>query len=84
MRDAQGDIVPDPFNVPPQHHVAYRHFRYSQAVSNVFDAYRNMFLALESPLDHIAKASTARAIGVGCSSTPPTSVPSLKRGQRPS
>jgi hypothetical protein len=35
-------------------HAAYRYFRYSQAASTVFDAYRNTFLALESVLDHIA------------------------------
>jgi hypothetical protein len=40
--------------VPPPHHAAYRYFRYSQAAQNVFDGYRNMFLALESMLDHIA------------------------------
>jgi hypothetical protein len=54
VKDAQGDIVPDPPYVPPEHHAAYRYFRYSQAASNVFDAYRNMFLALESALDHVA------------------------------
>jgi len=39
--------------VPPPHHAAYRYFRYSQAAQNVFDAYRNMFLALESLLDTV-------------------------------
>ena len=54
VRDAHGNIVPHPPYVPPQHHAAYRYLRYSEAASNVFDAYRNMFLALESALDHIA------------------------------
>lgn len=54
VKDAAGNIVPRPAYVPPQHHPAYRYFRYSQASQNVFDAYRNMFLALESVLDHIA------------------------------
>jgi len=54
VKDAAGNIVPAPAYVPPQHHPAYRYFRYSQASQNVFDAYRNMFLALESVLDHIA------------------------------
>jgi hypothetical protein len=53
VRDPQGGIVPDPPYVPPPHHAAYRYFRYSQAAHNVFDAYRNMFLALESMLDHV-------------------------------
>lgn len=55
VQDANGNIVPAPPYVPPQHHAAYRYFRYSQGASNVFDAYRNMFLALESVLDHIAR-----------------------------
>jgi hypothetical protein len=54
VKDAAGNIVPDPSYVPPAYHPAYRHFRYSQAAQNVFDAHRNMFLALESVLDHIA------------------------------
>ncbi|WP_431064498.1 methylamine utilization protein MauJ [Methylotuvimicrobium sp.] len=54
VKDAAGNIVPSPAYVPPQHHPAYRYFRYSQASQNVFDAYRNMFLALESVLDLIA------------------------------
>lgn len=54
VKDAAGNIVTGPAYVPPQHHPAYRYFRYSQASQNVFDAYRNMFLALESVLDHIA------------------------------
>ena len=52
-RDAAGNIIQPPPHIPPPHHVAYRYFRYSQAAQNVFDAYRNMFLALESVLDHI-------------------------------
>jgi hypothetical protein len=54
VTNAQGEIIPDPPYLPPQHHAAYRYFRYSQAAQNVFDAYRNMFLSLESMLDHIA------------------------------
>lgn len=72
VRDAQGNVVPDPVYVPPPHHAAYRYFRYSQAASNVFDAYRNMFLALESVLDHITGQQRgegetvwlARALGI--------------------
>lgn len=54
VKDAAGNIVPAPRYVPPAHQPVYRYFRYSQAAQNVFDAYRNMFLALESALDHIA------------------------------
>lgn len=52
--DKAGNVVAAAPYVPPPHHPAYRYFRYSQAARNVFDAYRNMFLALESVLDHIA------------------------------
>jgi hypothetical protein len=54
VRDAAGNVGPAPAYAPPPHHPAYRYFRYSQAAHNVFDSYRNMFLALEALLDHIA------------------------------
>jgi len=54
VTDKDGNVVPPPAYVPPPHHASYRYFRHSQAAANVFDGYRNMFLALESVLDHIA------------------------------
>ncbi|MBL8297926.1 MAG: hypothetical protein JNN30_06190 [Rhodanobacteraceae bacterium] len=53
VRDAAGNVLPDIQYTPPAYNNAFRYFRYSQAASNVFDAYRNMFLALECLLDHI-------------------------------
>lgn len=53
VKDPAGNVRPDPPYTPPQHHYAYRYFRFSQAAQNVFDAYRNMFLALESLLDYV-------------------------------
>lgn len=53
VRDAAGNVHPDPPYTPPQHHYAYRYFRFSQVAQNVFDGYRNMFLALESLLDYV-------------------------------
>ncbi len=53
VRDAAGNVRPDPPYTPPQHHYAYRYFRFSQVAQNTFDGYRNMFLALESLLDYI-------------------------------
>jgi hypothetical protein len=53
VKNAAGEVLPDPPHMPPQHHAAYRYFRYSQASENVLDGYRNMFLALESLLDYI-------------------------------
>lgn len=53
VKNAAGEILPDPPYMAPQHHFAYRYFRYSQAAENVLDGYRNMFLALESLLDYV-------------------------------
>jgi hypothetical protein len=53
VKNAAGEVLPDPPYMPPQHHFAYRYFRYSQAAGNILDGYRNMFLALESVLDYI-------------------------------
>jgi hypothetical protein len=62
VKNAAGEVLPDPPYMPPQHHFAYRYFRYSQAAGNVLDGYRNMFLALESLLDYIdAKQANERA-----------------------
>jgi hypothetical protein len=61
VKNAQGEIVPNPPYVPPHHHPAFRYFRYSQAAQNVFDGYRNMFLALETMLDHSAPKQKAEA-----------------------
>jgi hypothetical protein len=52
-RDADGNLIPNPPYVPPQPHASFRYFRYSQASQNVFEAYKNMFLAFESLLDHV-------------------------------
>jgi hypothetical protein len=59
VKNAAGGVLPDPPYMPPQHHFAYRYFRYSQAADNVLDGYRNMFLALESVLDYIAAKNPA-------------------------
>jgi hypothetical protein len=59
VKNAAGEILPDPPYMPPQHHFAYRYFRYSQAAQNVLDGYRNMFLALESLLDYVEPKQSA-------------------------
>ncbi len=61
VKNAAGEVLPDPPYMPPQHHFAYRYFRYSQAAENVLDGYRNMFLALESVLDFIDAKNPAEA-----------------------
>ncbi|MGV3726402.1 methylamine utilization protein MauJ [Hydrogenophaga sp.] len=49
VRDADGNVVP-PVGVTPTHHLAFRFYRLAQASDDLFDAYRNMYLAFESLL----------------------------------
>jgi hypothetical protein len=51
--DTAGNVRPEPPYIPPQYYYAFRYFRFSQAAQNVFDGYRNMFLAFESLLDYV-------------------------------
>jgi hypothetical protein len=62
--DAAGNPMPAP---PPPNftwHESYRYFRLSQASDDLFDAYRNLFLALESILSTIEPVRT-RTSGKG-------------------
>jgi hypothetical protein len=54
VRDANGRAVPPP--TPPSlvWHDSARYFRRSQTTDDLFDSFRNLYLALESILDHIA------------------------------
>jgi hypothetical protein len=45
-RDAQGNIVPPP-PVVPRHHLGFRFYRLAQVTDDLYDAYRNMYLAFE-------------------------------------
>ncbi|QIM54285.1 methylamine utilization protein MauJ [Hydrogenophaga crocea] len=49
VRDADGNVVP-PVRVAPTHHLAFRFYRLAQASDDLYDAYRNMYLAFESLL----------------------------------
>lgn len=49
VTDAQGNIAP-PSPVTPIHHIGFRFFRHAQVSDDLFDAYRNMYLAFESLL----------------------------------
>src|SRR6266545_3454599 len=54
VRDAQGNLkvqLPPP---PPTWHESFRYFRLSQTTDDLFDSYRNLYLALESILDRMA------------------------------
>ena len=46
VRDKDGNIVP-PEPSQPQHHAAFRYYRLAQTTDDLFDAYRNMYLAFE-------------------------------------
>lgn len=45
-RDAQGNIIPPP-PVVPRHHIGFRFYRLAQVTDDLYDAYRNMYLAFE-------------------------------------
>lgn len=47
--DAQGNVVP-PIPAVPKHHIGFRFFRLAQTSDDLYDAYRNMYLAFESLL----------------------------------
>jgi len=51
--DAAGDEVPQPAPAPVRHHESFRYFRLSQSTDDLFDAFRNAYLALESVLADI-------------------------------
>src|SRR5688572_650904 len=46
IKDKDGNVIP---SVPtsPQHHPAFRYYRLAQTTDDLFDAYRNMYLAFE-------------------------------------
>lgn len=54
VRDASRKIVPPPDPPPLIWHDSGRYFRRSQTTDDLFDSFRNLYLALESILDHIA------------------------------
>lgn len=49
VRDKEGNMVL-PVLSHPRHHVAFRFFRLAQTTDDLFDAYRNMYLAFEALL----------------------------------
>lgn len=62
VRDKDGNIVP-PTPINPSHHIAFRFFRLAQATDDLFDAYRNMYLAFEALLSsQFPKARTEQEI----------------------
>lgn len=49
VRDAEGNIVP-PVKIEPRHHIGFRYYRLAQTTDDLYDAYRNMYLAFEALL----------------------------------
>jgi hypothetical protein len=54
VSNASGQQVPQAVPPPPSWHESFRYFRLSQTSDDLFDAYRNAYLALESVLSSIA------------------------------
>jgi hypothetical protein len=54
VTDTAGRAVPAPATEPLAWHESFRYFRLSQTTDDLFDAYRNAYLALESILSSIA------------------------------
>ncbi|MGH9340950.1 MAG: hypothetical protein ACRD1R_15480 [Acidobacteriota bacterium] len=53
VTDASGRPVPQTSPKPPEWHESFRYFRLSQTSDDLFDAYRNAYLALEAVLSSI-------------------------------
>lgn len=51
VTDSAGNVQPDPPPSPMAWHPSFRYYRLAQATDDLFDAYRNLYLALESILD---------------------------------
>lgn len=49
VRDAEGNIVP-PVKIEPRYHIGFRYYRLAQTTDDLYDAYRNMYLAFEALL----------------------------------
>lgn len=46
VRDKNGNIIPS-IAPQPRHHIAFRYYRLAQTTEDLYDAYRNMYLAFE-------------------------------------
>ena len=58
VRNSEGNIVPPPPTPPLVWHPSFRYFRLSQTTSDLFDSYRNVYLALESVLSTVEPQRT--------------------------
>lgn len=53
VKDSAGNVVPDQPVAEPEWHESFRYYRLSQSTDDLFDAFRNAYLALESILSTI-------------------------------
>lgn len=63
VRDGNGIVVPPPEPPAPSWHESLRYFRLSQVADDLFDGYRNLYLALESLLDRVAPQAVNPSTG---------------------
>lgn len=49
VRDMNGNAIPS-IPVQPSHHIGFRYYRLAQTTEDLYDAYRNMYLAFEAIL----------------------------------
>jgi len=63
--DRDGNVKPDPPPVPLAWHDSFRYFRLSQTTNDLFDAYRNIYLALESILSDAVPKKNKKERGNG-------------------
>ena len=61
--DAEGNVVPQPVPSVPLLHEGLRYFRLSQCTDDLFDAFRNGYLALEATLADIRPKATGEREG---------------------
>ena len=53
VRNSDGGVQPSTVEPPAEWHPSYSYFRRSQVTDDLFDAYRNMYLALEALLSEV-------------------------------
>ncbi|WP_156173757.1 hypothetical protein [Cupriavidus basilensis] len=53
QRDADGNLIPQPIPPVPVWNRAFRYYRLSQLATDIYEAYRNLYLAFEALAEHI-------------------------------
>ena len=54
VTDQHGNVIPQPPPPPIIYHESFRYIRLSEVTDDLFDAFRNMYLAFEALLGHVA------------------------------